>query len=52
MLLIEIKDFNVGIGSISFFQQPVKKAYERLVEMSRNDIYTTEFIRLFVSSNI
>ena len=52
MLLIEIKYFNVGIGSISFFQQPVKKAYERLVKMSRNDIYTTEFIRLFVSSNI
>ena len=41
--LIENKDFNVLIDNKSFFDQPVKKkkVYEKPVEMSRNDDYTT-----------
>ena len=42
--LKEIKDFNALIDSKSFFDQPVKnklEAYEKLIEMSRNDDYTT-----------
>ena len=44
MSLIEIKDFNALINNKSFFDQPVKnkqEAYEKLIEMSRNDNYTT-----------
>ena len=46
MSLVEIKDFNALIENKPFFDQPVKdkhKAYEKLVEMSRNNDYTTEF---------
>ena len=45
MPLVEIKDFNVLIDNKPFFDQPVKskrKAYEKLIEMSINDDYTTE----------
>ena len=41
MSLVEIKDFN---ALEPFFDQPVKnkqKAYEKLIEMSKNDDYTT-----------
>ena len=44
MPLVEIKDFNSLIGNNTFFDQPVKnkqEAYEKLIEMSRNDGYTT-----------
>ena len=44
MPLVEIKDFNALIGNKPFFHQPVKnkqKANEKLVEMSRNNDYTT-----------
>ena len=44
MLLVEIKDFNLLINNKSFFDQPVKhkqEAYEKLIEMSRSDDYTT-----------
>ena len=43
MSLVEIIYFNTLINSIPFFDQPVKnkKAYEKLIEMSRNDDYTT-----------
>ena len=44
MPLVEIKDFNVLIDNKSFFDQLIKnkqEAYERLVEMSRNDEDTT-----------
>ena len=44
MLLVEIKDCNALINNKPLFDQPVKnkqKAYERLIEMSRNDDYTT-----------
>ena len=44
MPLIEVKDFNVLIDNKPFFDQPVKnkqEAYEKLIEMSRNDDYTT-----------
>ena len=44
MLLVEIKDFNALIDNKPFFDQPVKnkqEAYEKLIEMSRNDDYTT-----------
>ena len=42
--LKEIKDFDALIDNKSFFDQPVKnklEAYEKLIEMSRNDDYTT-----------
>ena len=41
---IEIKDFNVLIDGKSFFDLPVKneeEAYEKIIEMSRNNDYTT-----------
>ena len=44
MPLAEVKDFNALIDKKSFFDQPVKNkqdAYEKLIEMSRNDDYTT-----------
>ena len=44
MPLAEIKDFNSLINNKPFFDQPVKnkqEAYEKLIEMSRNDDYTT-----------
>ena len=37
-------DFNALIVNKSFFDQPVKNkktTYEKLIEMSRNDVYTT-----------
>ena len=42
--LVEIKDFNALIDNKPFFDQPVKdkqEAYEKLVEMSSNNHYTT-----------
>ena len=41
--LVEIKDFNALIDNNPFFHQPVKnkQVYEKLIEMSRNDDYTT-----------
>ena len=44
MSLVEIKDFNVLIDDKPFYDQPLKnkrEAYEKLIEMSRNDDYTT-----------
>ena len=44
MPFVEMKDFNALIDNISLFDQPVKikqKAYEKLVEMWRNDDYMT-----------
>ena len=44
MPLVEVKDFNALIDKKSFFDQLVKNkqdAYEKLIEMSRNDDYTT-----------
>ena len=44
MPLVEVKDFNALIDKNSFFDQLVKNkqdAYEKLIEMSRNDDYTT-----------
>ena len=44
MPLVEIKDFKELIDNKQFFDQPAKNklgAYEKLVEMSRNDNYTT-----------
>ena len=44
MPLVEIKDFNALIDNKPFFDQPVKnkqEAYEKIIEMSRNDDYTT-----------
>ena len=41
---VEIKDFNVIIDGKSFFDLPVKnkeEAYEKIIEMSRNNDYTT-----------
>ena len=42
--LLEIKDFNALTDNESYFDQPVKskqEAYGKLIEMSRNDNYTT-----------
>ena len=44
MPLIQIKDFNALIDNKPFFDQPIKnkqEAYEKLIDMSRNDDYTT-----------
>ena len=44
MSLVEIKNFNALNDSKPFFDQPVKnkqEAYEKLIEMSRNNDYTT-----------
>ena len=41
---VEIKDFNVLIVGKSFFDSPIKnkeEAYEKIIEMSRNNGYTT-----------
>ena len=41
---LEIRDFNTLIDNKPFFYQPVKnkkEAYEKLIEMSRNDNYIT-----------
>ena len=45
MPLVEIKDFHALIDNKPSFDLPVKnkqEAYEKLIEMSRNDNYTTE----------
>ena len=42
--LVEIKDCNALTNNEPFFDEPVKKkqiGYEKLIEMSRNDGYTT-----------
>ena len=44
MPVVEMKSFNALIVNKPFFDQPVKtkqEAYEKLIEMSRNDDYTT-----------
>ena len=44
MPLVEIKYFNALIDNEAFFDQLLKnkqKAYEKLIEMSRNNDYTT-----------
>ena len=44
MPLVEIKDFSALISKKPFFDQPVKnkqEACEKLIEVSRNDDYTT-----------
>ena len=41
---VEIKDFNVLIDGKSFFDLPVKneeEAYEKIMDMSNNNDYTT-----------
>ena len=40
---VEIKDFNILIGGKSFFDLQVKteEAYEKIVDMSNNNDYTT-----------
>ena len=41
---VEIKDFNVLIDGKKFFDLPVKneeEAYEKIIEMGRNNDYTT-----------
>ena len=44
MALVEMKDFDASINNKAFFEKSVKnklEAYEKLVEMSRNDYYAT-----------
>ena len=50
MPLLEIKDFNESIDNKSFFDKPVKnkqEEYEKLVETSKNDYYTTGNLLVF-----
>ena len=50
MSLLEIKDFNESIDNKSFFDKPVKnkqEEYEKLVETSKNDYYTTGNLLVF-----
>ena len=50
MPLLEIKDFNESIDNKSFFDKPVKnkqEEYEKLVETSKNDDYTTGNLLVF-----
>ena len=45
MPLIEIKGFNASINNTPYFDRPVKnkqEAYEKLIELSKNDDYTTK----------
>ena len=43
MPLVEIKEFNALTNNKPFFDLPVKnkQAYEKFIEMSKNDDYTT-----------
>ena len=46
MSTIEIKDYKVLIGNKIFFDIPIKnkeKAYEKIMEMSKNNEYTTGY---------
>ena len=58
MLLVEIKDFNFLVDNKPFFDRPVKdkqEAYEKVVEMSRNDdiqkgtYYTICIIKIIIN---
>ena len=45
MPLIEVKGFNASINNKPYFDRPVKnkqEAYEKLIELSKNDDYTTK----------
>ena len=47
MPLVEIADFNALINNKPFLDQPVKnkqEAYEKLIEMSRNNEYTANIL--------
>ena len=57
MPLVEIKDFNAIIDNKTFLEQPqeayektrsIWKAYEKLIEMSRKDDYTTGTLLSFL----
>ena len=46
---VQIKDFNVLIDRKSFLNMSIKneeETYEQIIEMGRNNDYTTQFIRL------
>ena len=48
---VRIKDFNVLIDGKSFFDLPVKneeEAYEKIIDMSNNNDYTTDNLLDFV----
>ena len=52
MLLVEIKDFHALTDNKPFFDQPVtnkQDAYEKLVEMSRKNDYTTRNLLDYLS---
>ena len=48
---VEIKDFNVLIDGKSFFDLPVKneEAYEKIIDMSNNNDYTTGNLSYFAN---
>ena len=51
MPLLEIKYFHALIGNKPFFDQPVKnkqEVYEKLIEMSRNNDYTTKILLVYL----
>ena len=45
---VMIKDFNVIIDKLAFFQLPIKteeeEAYEKIIDISRNNEYTTDYL--------
>ena len=48
---VQIKDFNVLIDRKSFLNMSIKneeETYEQIIEMGRNNDYTTQFIRLWI----
>ena len=54
MRLVEIKEFNSPVDNKPFFDQPVKnkkEAYEKIIEMSRNDDYARGNILLILPGN-
>ena len=56
MPLVQIKDFNALIDNKALFDQPVKnkpEAYEKIIEMSRDNYHTTgNLLDFFMSSKL
>ena len=36
-----VKDYNVIIYKLTFFDLPIEEAYEKIIDISRNNEYTT-----------
>ena len=52
---VMIKDFNVIIDKLAFFDLPIKtedEAYEKIIDISRNNEYTTGNLLMITLKNI